>query len=783
MKLKFKYQHFQAEAVRAVTDVFRGQQNNQVVGNLYSARQHVNTGAGNGPLTIDQNLLLQNIRTVQQRQELELTEQLKGEELHLTVEMETGTGKTYTYLKTMFELNRLYQWTKFMIVVPNVAVREGVCKSFEMMQDHFTAEYGKRMQFFVYNSLHPAFLEQFANTTGMHVMLINMQAFSVRGMDARRIYMQLDSCCSRRPIELIQETRPILIIDEPQSVLGASKRNITRERLREFCPLFTLLYSATHRKSDRYNMVFQLGSLDAYTQKLVKKVCVKGIERVGCTTASGYLYLERIVVGQGITKARIEFNAMTPKGVTRVRKFVGCGFDVNKQSGYLREYPAHCLIENMDGMTGTVTLRNGWTLHEGDVLGDIHEDLLRRIQIRETIISHIEREEKLFYRGIKVLSLFFIDQVENYRQYRSDGVGAGKYARMFEEEYDLVLNGMTANIRNQEYVRYLKRLPASAIHQGYFSRDKNGCFVNSSSGKDASVSRDHTAYNLIMRNKERLLSLDEPVRFLFSHSTLKEGWDNPNVFQICALKRTDNELKKHQEIGRGMRLCVNQYGERQDVDALGKDFFDVNVLTVIANESYTAFSEKLQTEMVEYVGNSPDKITASSPEGNILRPLDARRMRGTPVVSVTEMEAIAASKQIYTPPFSAVNVDTSDWLERTIQTIDGKLDVTGMHFVVHRGTLQSADGALYNRFSSKTDHNCRTVHVSTMGLGKRKYDLIGQLAAATLLTRGLVVRILQGVRPETFQQFKMNPDLFIVEVAKLINEQKTTCLQKHITET
>ena len=492
------------------------------------------------------------------------------------------------------------------------------------MQEHFAQEYGKRMQYFMYNSKQLSKIDAFASDAGMHVMIINTQAFNASMNEekskgarpdkaARIIFERRDEFGSRRPIDVLAQTHPIMIIDEPQSVLGVDKKNKTRKGIAMFKPLFTLLYSATHRKGDIYNMVYKLDAIDAYNQKLVKKIEVKGIRQIGSTATNGYVYLEEIVIGKGNPQARISFDIKTQTGTKQVSKLVDERFNLKEQSGGLAEYDNNFIVERIDGRQGIVRFLNGLTLHEGDAVGSVNEDYIRRIQIRETIRTHLERERQLFSQHIKVLSLFFIDHVDSYRLYEGED-SKGKFAKMFEEEYNRVLSEMLPSFTDEAYLRYLSdpRNAASKVHQGYFSMDKKGKAVES---KERQGENEERAFDLIMKDKERLLSLNEPVRFIFSHSALKEGWDNPNVFQICTLKNSDNETKKRQEVGRGMRLCVNQKGERQDADVLGDHVFDTNILTVIASESYDDFAKKLQTEMAEACADRPITITANLFEG------------------------------------------------------------------------------------------------------------------------------------------------------------------------
>jgi len=580
-------------------------------------------GFANAPLEPGMPLR-DNIRRVQSEFGLKPIDELEGDGRTLTIEMETGTGKTFTYIKTMFELNKLYGWTKFIVVVPSIAIREGVLSSFDSMSEYFAQEYGKRIQYFVYNSKQLSKIDAFASDAGMHVMIINTQAFNAslnedKNVDGRRgdaaariIFSRRDEFRSRRPIDILAATNPIMIIDEPQSVLGANKANQTRKGIALFHPLFKLLYSATHRKDDIANMVYRLDAMDAYNKHLVKKIEVVGVEQKGTTGTNGYVYLEQILISTGNPQARINFDVMRKSGtIAQQSKVVSDGFDLYAQSGGLEEYSNGFVIDRIDGRTNTIHFVNGETLETGQMIGKTTEDVIRRNQIRETIRKHIERERQLFPKHIKVLSLFFIDHVSNYRLYGEEET-KGKYAKMFEEEYPRVLQEYMPGLTDSAYLRYLQdpRNAVENIHQGYFSMDKKGRMVDPKMERGSDNSNDESAYDLIIKDKERLLSMKEPVRFIFSHSALKEGWDNPNVFQICTLKESSNENKKRQEVGRGMRLCVNERGVRQDADVLGSDgVFNTNILTVIASESYEKFADGLQHEIADACADRPVKVT------------------------------------------------------------------------------------------------------------------------------------------------------------------------------
>jgi len=618
MKLQFKHQKFQADAAKTVCDVFAGQPcltPSYMMDKGYVKNEQMTigeaecfTGFGNSRLILELNdgVILENINKIQRGNQIEPSSQLEGR-FNLTVEMETGVGKTYTYIKTMYELNERYGWSKFIIVVPSVAIREGVYKAFQITEEHFSEEYGRKIRFFLYNSAQLTEIDRFASDSAINVMIINSQAFNARGKAARRIYMKLDEFRSRKPIDILAKTNPILIIDEPQSVEGTA----TKERLKEFNPLFTLRYSATHKKDSVYNMIYRLDAMDAYNKKLVKKIVVKGISVTGSTATEGYVYLEGVNLSKGNPTATIEFEMKGASGVRKARRIISEGDNLFDKSGGLAEYEDGYTVSRIDGRDSSVEFTGGIKLFAGDVIGAVSEEQLRRIQIRETILSHIERERQLFYKGIKVLSLFFIDEVAKYRQYDATGQACnGLYANMFKEEYWQIVSNLQLE-NSDEYLKYLNGINTDETHAGYFSIDrKSQRLVDSKLGdKKECTSDDADAYDLIMRNKERLLDRQEPVRFIFSHSALREGWDNPNVFQICTLKQSGSDIRKRQEVGRGLRLAVNQHGERMDTHPLGEDVHNVNVLTVIANESYDSFAKGLQTELAEAVADRPRLIT------------------------------------------------------------------------------------------------------------------------------------------------------------------------------
>lgn len=878
MKLQFKHQKFQADAAKAVVDVFAGQPyltpsymmdrgyqgKMQESGQTYSQSNMFDetdfTGWSNQRIVPELNnqIILDHIQKIQRNNQIEPSSKLEGA-YNLTIEMETGVGKTYTYIKTMYELNKHYGWSKFIIVVPSIAIREGVYKSFQVTQEHFAEEYGKKIRFFIYNSSQLTEIDRFASDNSINVMIINSQAFNAKGKDARRIYMKLDEFRSRRPIDIIAKTNPIVIIDEPQSVEGKQ----TKKNLEEFHPLMTLRYSATHKRDSIYNMVYRLDAMEAYNKKLVKKIAVKGIQESGTTATDSYVYLEGINLSKADPTATIQFHTKGASGVKTVSRKVGTGFNLYPNSGELEEYKNNFVVKSIDGRDDSLEFINGIKIYAGDVIGKVSEEQLRRIQIRETILSHIERERQLFYKGIKVLSLFFIDEVDHYRKYDESGNPVnGIFADMFEQEYEDVLQNLQLKIGEDDYLKYLQSISAEKTHAGYFSIDKKGRMINSKIKRSETSSDDVDAYDLIMKNKELLLDRNpqkSPVRFIFSHSALREGWDNPNVFQICTLKQSSSEIRKRQEVGRGMRLCVNEDGDRMDANALGADVHNINVLTVIASESYDKFAKGLQAEIAEAVGNRPRQVTEILFENARVHDKDgneetidssmARRLihymikmdyidendaltdkfyedKANGEVSFgTEMDQYKPDlmliidsiyddtkmkpenarsnnvelkvdpDKLAMPEFKAlwskinartayvVDFDTDELVRKSIVALDNKLRVPKIFFKVETGSMKEIkskdallEGSSFEKQKSGTYDEHKVATNSSV-----KYDLVGKLVEETGLTRKAVIQILTGIQPTVFNQFKDNPEEFIIQAGKLINNEKATAIIQHIT--
>lgn len=863
MKLKFKTQSYQTAAVQAVVDCFKGQppassdaisyridpgKANTGMDSLFSE-----AGFKNADLMLSDSTLLDNIQQVQRQQNLPISDALvktKIARVNLDVEMETGTGKTYCYIKTIFELNKQYGWSKFIIVVPSIAIREGVAKSLEITAEHFLERYQKKARFFIYNSKQLHQLESFSSDAGINVMVINVQAFNATGKDNRRIYDELDDFQSRKPIDVISANRAILILDEPQKMEGGK----TLDSLVNFKPLMVLRYSATHKTT--HNKIHRLDALDAYNQKLVKKIAVRGISVKGLAGTAGYLYLQSIEISsKKPPEARVEFEQKLAGGnIKRIVRKIGKGDNLFDLSGGLDQYRGF-VVSDINANTDTLSFTNGVELTVGDAMGDVNEAALRRIQIREAIKAHFDKEQALFQHGVKVLTLFFIDEVAKYRDYVASD-DKGEYARIFEEEYNQYLNEML-DLDETAYVKYLKGIAVDKTHSGYFSIDKKSKRQVDSDvatrGENAGLSDDVDAYDLILKDKERLLSLSEPMRFIFSHSALREGWDNPNVFVICALKHSDNTVSRRQEVGRGLRLSVNQQGDRMDNPAI---VHDVNVLTVVASESYKDFVAGLQKDISDSLSartkvaneqyftgkilktpagdvqvtpqlakqiyrylvkndytDDSDRIAAAyhdAKKAGTLADLpedlkshadqvfelidsvfstsqlpdigDDRRLKKNPLnANFNKQEFEALWNRINRKAAYSVEFDSHELAQKAVKEIDAALRVTPLQYTIQHG--EQAASVTYDEMKNGNAFELKTTETETNRNSSHsavKYDLIGKLAEGTQLTRRTVAEIIKGINVAVFGQFKTNPESFIAEATRLINEQKATVITEHL---
>ena len=866
MKFNFKIQQYQTEAVENTVEVFSGQPSldsltyRRDMGQMLEQSGHlwddVETGYRNNEVQLTSAQLLKNIRKIQAQCDITQSQTLVSGlgACNLDIEMETGTGKTYVYIKTMFEMNKRYGWSKFIVVVPSIAIREGVGKSFRMLEDHFMEHYGKKARWFIYDSSRLKSLDDFSSDAGINVMIINTQAFAAslkegaRNKESRIIYSKRDDFASRRPIDVIAVNRPIIIMDEPQKMEGEA----TQTALKRFNPLFVLNYSATHKT--KHNTIYALDALDAYNKKLVKKIQVKGFEVKNLRGSSSYLYLDSIILSKNNPPmAKIEFEYSGVSGIRKMSKALGVGDKLYVASNGMGQYEGFD-ISDINPYTNSVHFLNGLVLRKGEVYGDSNEKAMQRVQIRETIVSHFEKEQELFARGIKTLSLFFIDEVANYKSYGEDGeIVKGELWETFEDEYNAVLNEKMS-LFDSDYQRYLRRFDASDVHNGYFSIDKKGRSVNSEVKRGRDISDDISAYDLILKNKERLLSFEEPTRFIFSHSALREGWDNPNVFQICTLRHANSATAKRQEVGRGLRLCVDSNGNRMDYETLGDNVHDLNRLTVIANESYSDFVGDLQRETrdilrerptkadidyftgkIVYVGDDKHSITADeatairtylweneyidenglvtaqykedltngclAPLSRKLQPMEQgvhtlvqsifdEKVREQILGEMFEDGNAAAvpenrlnenfSKQEFQALWKSINhkyaytvhYDSKELIENAINSINARLNVTELRYVVVTGEQRSVDDFGGTSSSSK---KMGAVSTSTVA-----YDLVGEIARGATLTRRTVVAILKGLNPSKRIMFQNNPEEFIRNVVRLIKEQKATMIVEHI---
>ena len=890
MKLQFKVQPYQTEAVDAVVDVFAGQPKHDGVSYridpgrqkpaatpaLFETSSTPDSGLKNADVALASQQLLTNVQSVQKSRNLDPAKALATSKTtppgapNLSIEMETGTGKTYVYIKTMMELNKRYGWSKFIVVVPSIAIREGVRKSFDITAEHFQQAYGTKPRSFIYNSSQLHELERFSSDGGVQVMIINIQAFNATGKDQRRIYEELDDFQSRRPIDVIAANRPIVIIDEPQrfgeefdSKSGKPKKaSASLESLAKFNALMVLRYSATHKPHHEYNKVHRLDAVDAYNQKLVKKIAVRGITVKGLAGSTAYLYMDAIEIKQGaMPTARVEMEVQTKSGpIKRMVKRVTKGTRLHDLSGEIEAYK-DLIVTDVDAVRDIIELSNGDIVSAGQATVDVTDETKRRIQIREVIRAHIDKERSHHHQGIKVLSLFFIDQVTKYRDYgREDTLG--DYARIFEEEYasivEEVLSELELDDATKAYQDYLRRDKVRALHGGYFSIDKKtGRQIDpavAKRGDEAGQASNADDYDLILKDKERLLSLETPLRFLFSHSALREGWDNPNVFVMGMLKKSDNTVSRRQEVGRGLRLAVDQHGERMDNPVT---VHDINELTVVCDESYDDFVTGLQREIADSLSARPRKAsvkffvgkTFKTPDGesvmeeklaNLLykhlvkhdylndddtiseayklakesgtlaeptseelklvieyvwplvdslyldlpKPTNDRKPKKIPLneANFAKKEFQALWGQINHKAVYQVAFDSAELIGKCIQALDKHLNVAALQYVVQAG--QQGESFDADDLDSGTGFRVSSTatHTESVSAGSQvKYDLLGEITEKTQLTRRTAAAILSGVTPATFAKFRLNPEQFITEATRLINEQKATVIVEHLT--
>ncbi len=825
MKLQFDAkQAFQIDAVNAVVDLFDGQPLNkgdfqisfEAKGQgLFGSLIQTELGLGNA-LAIDRGTLLKNLQQIQERNDIDPDTQLLPEDysgnasapLNFSVEMETGTGKTYVYLRTIFELNRKYGFKKFIIVVPSVAIREGVLKNLEITSEHFRALYNNvEFEYFVYDAKKANRLRQFAVSNQIQILVINIDAFNKK--DIAVIHKEADKLSGRKPIEFVCATNPIVIIDEPQSVDNTEK---AQEAIRSLNPLCTLRYSATHKNP--YNLVYSLNPIRAFDLRLVKQIVVASVTSEGAQN-DAYVKLISVDRKNGI-KAKVEIDVHADDGPKRKTVTIKNETDLFVVSKERENYRDGYLITEINSETGNeyIQFNSGKTLALGQELGGIREDLWKA-QIKSTLRRHLDKELAVQGRGLKVLSLFFVDKVANYRSYDEQGQTVkGKFAEFFEAAF--------AELSAQPKYKGVLPYPVEKLHNGYFAQDRKGVFKDTSGDTQA----DDDVYNLIMKNKEQLLSLDEPLRFIFSHSALREGWDNPNVFQICTLNESRSVLRKRQEIGRGLRLPVDQNGERVFDEAINK-------LLVVANESYEEFARKLQTEYEDDCGVTFGKVPKTA-FANLMRVIDGE---GVPLgrdASLKIFEGLAAKgfigedgkiKPTFDPKvpgfdlglaaeYGTLHSDVIDILQSYQLERHVKKDEDGRRLRLKKEvTLAPEFQELWSRIKSKTTYSVEyqtdvlvahavraiktmekikpvrvhisevTIDVARAGVGTDVIresgetvvfrgpvpDIIAYLQAETELTRSTIVRIL--TESNRLAEFLVNPQKFMDAVSAILKQQ------------
>jgi len=706
LKLKFDSKlDYQIDAINYVVDLFKGQ-TKQIQSSNFSIVPNV--------LELPKEKILENLQDIQSKNGIALSNADDlNEPYNFTVEMETGTGKTYVYLRTILELNQKYGFTKFIIVVPSVAIKEGVLKTLAITKEHFKQLYENLpYTYFPYKSDNLVMVRMFGQSTNLQIMIITRDAFN---KDINIIHNVHDSM-GDKPIEIIKKTNPIVILDEPQKMGGEA----TQWGLSELNPLFVLRYSATHR--DIYNLVYKLTPYDAYNLGLVKKIEVLSITEEG-DPSSKKIILDRIESTSSGLRAKVKVFVNTKDGIKLKMITIKDGEDLANKTK--NSYYDGFITSEINKGAGYISFSNGVKIYEGK--SSIEEDEIIRLMVRETIREHLEKKKNLNPKRIKVLSLFFLNRVDDYL------LENGIVRRMFEEEFNKLIKNEFKEFSN---------LDIKKIHSGYFSKMK----------RDKSIEEDESAYDLIMKDKERLLSLEEPVEFIFSHSALREGWDNPNVFNICTLAYSSSEIKKRQEIGRGLRLPVNQYGDRiQDRD--------INLLTVITNESYAEYLERLQTEYKEEVGEKAPFVEERRQRVKIKRKNNV--LQG---VLFKNLWNRVSPKAKY-----IVNIDSCEFIEQCIKEIQ-KIDVKAPQISikkirVDKITSEDIDEEFIREASEKTEIS-------------KVLNLITFIERETNLTRRTIFKILKETK--NFNYFFSNPQQYAEKVIEVIKECKKTFEVKNI---
>ncbi|TAF72247.1 MAG: DEAD/DEAH box helicase [Bacteroidetes bacterium] len=716
MKLTFEADlPFQKDAIKSITDLFEGQPMEDAVIEtiIEEASRLFNIVGVSNKLVLSEEQLLENLNTIQTNNEIKVSTSLEG--YNFSVEMETGTGKTYVYLRTIYELNKKYAFKKFVIVVPSVAIREGVLKNLEVTHEHFQNLYDNvPINFQMYDSTKISNLRGFTTTNNIEVLVINIDSFA---KDENIINKPNDKLNGQKPIEFIQATNPIVIVDEPQN-METEKRQKAIEDLK---PLVTLRYSATHK--NKYNLTYSLNPVKAYDLGLVKQIEVDSIIEENAFN-DAFISVDAITATKTKVTAKITINCNENGGVKKKSITVKVGDDLYKLSNEREIYADGYLIEEIDASNDCISISNGNILYKGDSQGGMTDEIMK-FQIRKTIEEHLKKELKLNKLGIKVLSLFFIDKVANYRSYDTTGNAIqGKFALWFEEIY-------------QEYIskpafKKLDLFPIYETHNGYFSQDSKGKIKDTKGDTKA----DDDTYSLIMKDKEKLLNLDNSLRFIFSHSALREGWDNPNVFQICTLNETKSEIKKRQEIGRGLRLAVDQSGKRT-YDS------NINRLTVIANESYDDFAIALQKEIeddcgVEFTGRikkTQDRTAIKYRKGFEADP------------KFLEIWEKIKHKTTY-----RVNYNTADLITFSAKAVKQLAEINAPSIrSTKTGIAMTGEGVGTNYLGEKVE--------SYGGYAWKIPDVLGYIQSKTELTRSTILDIL--IKSGRIEDILVNPQLFL----------------------
>lgn len=735
MKLQFSpNQDFQLQAMQSTLDIFEGQplSKSEFEFSLAQAEGSLSFseyGVGN-KIVLSEEAILANVQRIQERNGLSPSLKLDGK--NFSVEMETGTGKTYVYLRTMYELNKKYGFKKFIIVVPSIAIREGVLKNLEITNEHFQNLYNNMpVSFYVYSAKNVSQLRGFASSNTIQILVLNIDSFA---KDENIINKSNDKLTGKRPIEFIQHTNPIVIVDEPQNM----ETEIRKKAIQSLNPCCTLRYSATH--TNLYNLVYRLGPVKAYDLGLVKQIEVDSVVTENSFNQA-FVRLESIKSLPTKITAKLRIDCNTNEGVTKKSVKVESGDNLYELSNKREMYKDSYIVDEIDAENQHVTFISGMKLSVGGVEGDFQDEIMR-VQIRKTIEEHFAKELKLRSRNIKVLSLFFIDKVKNYRLYEGGAVKKGKFAEWFEEIYN----------EFSQKPEYKGLIPFSAeqVHDGYFSQDKKGVLKDSREGR--SSEDDESAYHKIMVAKEQLLDANEPLRFIFSHSALREGWDNPNVFQLCTLNETKSELKKRQEIGRGLRLAVGSDGNRVFEKA-------INRLTVVANESYEDFAKQLQNEI--------EKETGEKFEDRIKRKDDKKQVR---LRKGYEADPIFLDlwERIKQKTTYRVQYDTEELVKESIKRIKELPEITAPRILFQKTEMKMVKEGLVGA----------TLKTKAYAIDSPQFvtpDIIGYIQGKTHLTRSTIYRIVR--ESGRIADALKNPQLFMDAAVK---EIKTVLAEKMI---